>query len=60
MGKQLTAAEIERMLESLNYKRMSIENYQHYPDYQFKLSQLEQVNRDMKKLRTMKRELSKK
>jgi len=60
MDKQLTREEIGRMLEQLAYKRLSIENYQHYPSYEFKLSQLKQVNDDMEKLRAMRNSLPKK
>jgi hypothetical protein len=64
MSEQLTRQEVERAIESLEYKRRSIEDYPvsptGYPSYEFKLSQLEQVNNDLKKFRALRSELRKK
>jgi hypothetical protein len=63
MSKRFSRQEVERVIESLNYKRRSIDDKpvgpKGYPSYEFKLGQLEQVNDDLKKFRALRSELLK-
>ena len=63
MSTQFSRQEIERIINSLEYKRRAIEDYPigplGYPSYEFKLSQQKQVNDDLEKCRALRSKLSK-
>lgn len=54
---QLSIADIELILRSLEYTKRNIENYTEYPSYEFKQRQIQEVMQVIDKLRKMKKEL---
>ena len=63
MSERVSRQEVERVIESLVYKKRSIQDYpvspKGYPSYEFKLAQLEQVDKDLDKFRALRSKLIK-
>lgn len=55
---ELTKEDLKFIEESLLYTRKRFEEYQSYPDYEFKQQRLKQVNDVLEKIREMKRDSS--
>ena len=55
MNKDLNASDLDFILESLKYTRKAFEEYDRYPDYEFKQKRLAHVNDVMEKIRSLKR-----
>ncbi|WP_289028708.1 hypothetical protein [uncultured Algoriphagus sp.] len=54
MNEELTKADLDFILTSLDYKRLQFENYQKYHSDEFKRKQLDQVEEVIAKVRKLK------
>ena len=53
MTEKLTQQELEMIREALNYTKRSIQNYEHYPSYEFKQQRLNEVDTVRQKISQM-------
>ena len=58
MDEQLNDTDFVVIVEALGYSKMHIENYQHFPSYEFKLSQLERVESALLKIKALSKPLN--
>ena len=56
MSKQLSASDLDVILESLKYSKQRIQDYPDHPSYQFKQQQLEPIEEAMRKVSALKKE----
>lgn len=57
MDTALTIEDLKIILESLKYTRLTFENYQTYPSYDYKLKRIEEVNAVIEKINQIKKDL---
>jgi hypothetical protein len=53
---ELTKDEINFIIESLQFTKKNIENYTHYPSYEFKLQRIEEANNLISKMKGIRNE----
>tara|TARA_B100000780_G_C21023631_1_gene410313 strand:+ start:699 stop:878 length:180 start_codon:yes stop_codon:yes gene_type:complete len=54
MNEELTKADLDFILTSLDYTKLKFEYYQEYPSYEFKRKELERVEKVIAKVRKLK------
>ena len=52
-AKEPITVDFDLVLESLKYYKMHIQNYQGYPDYEFKQKQLERVEKAVQEIKAL-------
>jgi hypothetical protein len=57
MDVQLSLEELDVILESLQYSKQRIEDYDKHPSYEFKRSQLERIERTVERVRALRNSL---